>query len=1113
VGNWISQTKLLKDRLQEEIATSEQEREARKQAFTPTPVDTTIDTTQWQPQTQWTMPVTQEPITQTPTMPVQTFSRRQVTQTPTTTTKTTTPVTPTTQETTETATKTTNTPFWKRALDVFNAPFDWIDKYVIKPTLGIIADPLVPDAKRNEGEDYFSWKRRSWEEWEAPKLFKMKMPWGDWTVDVKGIAELAPWLLIPAAGEVGGLIGGVGKAAKAGSTLSKISKIAKPIGKAIQLSPWGLVEKGTGAAMKVAGKAVGGTIGKAGTAVSEKLYGKIPAATPYTAAENKLKTYLTDSVLPTFKKTQKAIKEMESSKGAVMAKAKADYQAGKITQQQWEQITNKALPESAKPYYQMTPEKLAQRKANDIAEVEARIRGVNENIRDGIVTPASGNASINALKGEITKINNSPEYVAQTWTQAEAEEFRHKILSSAEKGFTSKETVNQLDDLLTNCTVPEPRFFGEIANVYGGEMAETLRAFSQQPLSMRQKILDWMNIPRSVLASGDLSGTARQGLILSITHPTLVPKAFARQLKAFASEKLSLDMDDILRSKSITKDFLSKDGYLADVRKAATKLREESFPSQAAEKLPFVRQSERAFATYLNELRVGTYEAGVNTMIAQGATDKEIGVLIKFINNASGRGDLPAFLEKHADVLNTFLFSTRLQASKFNTPKLIGQMLLSDNPYMKKEAAKALVAFVGGGIGIISLLEATGVADIEKDPRSADFGKIKFKNSETRLDIWTGYIQYIRFIGQMLTGESKTAFGNINKQGRDQIAWRFLQSKSAPAFGLVVDLLRGESYQGEPLFKDTAGTLTAVGQRVIPLALQDIMDAAEQSGINGVAQAAPSFFGVGALTYVNKFAQYKNLLAKQNGKDNWDDLDPLSQRRLEQLPEFQVKALEFDRQAMGTAWGDWGMAGRAIEDNFSGSVNQAVNKYRQNTDEDRGVAFREDIADAYTARRGAYEARKKDERFSDIVSRLGAETPQEALVKMGMEQYAIQVYNEAMYDDNLIDEFGDYDFAEADARRAMLKQSLNNMQAGLFDYIEEYMGVKYESYPAEFQELRKAKEVLKLYWQVEEEVIKTYGTPETKYQQARVDKVISRIRKRMKATNKDIAYYLDMFYS
>ncbi len=958
------------------------------------------------------------------------------------------PTTPTTAQTPAVETQTKN--LWMRALEVFNAPFEWLDKNIIKPGLGIVLNPLIPNLKREIGEDYFKWKRREEEAWKTPGI-TLKMPWGDWTVDVKGIAEFAPWFLIPGAGQIGGALRTAGMAAGAASKLGKALTV---VGKVVQYSPWGLAEKVTGAVIGAPLKALAKKSEQIGAKVGAKFVGVIPE-----------------------KKISPAILQLtEDFKLTVMPARKAFEAAQPALRAKQEILASKQLERGIKGEISMS-------KATALAE-KARAGGIKEQFAVDI------------------KGNYTPEMV---------EEILNPIFHAAETGLVKTDAAAAMRNLLITGELPEPHHILEFAKVYDKDFAEAVGKFMRLPGSARAQALDVLNLPRTVLASGDFSATLRQGLVLMMAHPVEGIKAFGKQIKAFASEKLSLDMDAVLKADPLYPEFIKAGGYIAPIEKGFTGLvqREESYLSSLAEKLPFVRRSERGFITHLNELRFGAYKSARSSMVAQGAGEAELTMLARFVNLASGRGDLPANLNQYAPLLNTLLFSPRLQMSRLELPVMLGKMLLSNKGYMRKEGARALVTFLGGGAAILGLLEATKVGTVEKDPRSADFGKLKI--GDTRLDIWTGYVQYARFAAQMLAGERKEAYGNISKEDRATIAGRFLQSKTSPAAGLLLDLMRGETYMGEAIAKDTTAFLKQAKERLFPLALQDTMDAMEQNGINGLAYALPASLGIGVLTYVNDFIIARNKVARQAGFASWADVDPATKRHLEKLPAIQQAALEYDRQMMGTTWGDWRVNGNAIENNFTEDVNIAVAWYRAHKDEPgAGNTFREKyIKDAFTKQRGAYAARQKDERFAEIVERMALPDTAESLVKLGPEQMAIKTYEDALFGEDMYDEFGDYRFDEADIRKEQLRQSMGEE---LFNYVENYRGIKYEDLPFEYQELAKAKKVMKPYWQVERDVENIWGKAKNARQQKMLDAKIARIRARVKRMSPEIQKYYLLFY-
>ncbi len=944
----------------------------------------------------------------------------------------------------------TEVPFWQRALQVFAAPFEWVDEYVIKPSLSLVGTAVtaVPKLKREEAEDFWEWKRREWEAWQAPGL-DINVPWSDepWRIDFKGILEFAPWFLLPGAGQVGG---GLRAARGIAGVAGRFGKAGKALGYAIEYSPWGIAEKTIGLALKKGLRGVAKGAERISERAERKVFGEI-VEEPIPPVVQELSKFFDDVVSPARRAFEKAEPALRARQEAAIQKILAKERSGEITAIKATELIEKATAGAEKYKYAVPIERFTKEKVEDLL---------------------------------------------------------NRIYKSTETGFVKRDSGIALKNLLLNTgELPQPHHIRDWSKVFGKGFAESALKFSRLPASSKGQIVDALNLLRATLASGDLSATFRQGLILLLTRPQDAPRAFWRQLKAFASEKISAEMDDMLAKRplyeSAIRDGVEFTSFRKGVRMAA---KEEPFFSNMAERLPMVRRSERAFTTFLNEMRMGSYEAAHAAMKAQGATAAQMKLMARFVNLASGRGILPKNLDQYAPVLNTVLFSARYQMSTLQLPRQIGRMLLSKNPYMRKEAAKAFITFVGGGATLVGLLNATKVGKVEIDPRSGDFGKIIV--GDTRLDIWRGYVQYVRFAAQMLAGERKSAYGNMNKAQRYDIAFRFLQSKASPALGIMVDLLKGENFMGETLFEGTKGLSKTVRDRVMPLALQDVMDAMEQSGINGIWTAAPATLGIGVLTYINDFVRTKEKIARRMGYKSWDDIDPITQRRLENSnAELQVAFIEFDRQVMGTAWGDFRLAGKAIEDTFKENVGLSVAKYRSTGD---GYGFREDVGDAFTARRGGYASREKMPQFEDIVRRLETKDTAEAVISLGTEQMAIRIYNDALYGDDMYDEFGDYRFELADERKQQLRQQLGSE---MFEYVEQYRGLKYEDLPPEFQELSKARVVLKEYWRVKDWALKHFGTPKNEWQQRRLDQFISKVRKRLRATNPEIEKYIQMFYT
>jgi hypothetical protein len=381
-----------------------------------------------------------------------------------------------------------------------------------------------------------------------------------------------------------------------------------------------------------------------------------------------------------------------------------------------------------------------------------------------------------------------------------------------------------------------------------------------------EKVRDWgirtLNTPREIMASVDFSAPLRQGLVATVSHPTVAMKAFPEMFRQAFSPK---QFDQWLTNLKESPDYkLIEDSglYVADPNSLHLGAKEEQFMGSLVTDIPILRKtigapvkaSERAYVSYLNKMRVDIFRQGVELFESQGRTFENSPELYKgladYINNSTGRGGLGP-LNKAAPVLNTAFFSPRLIASRIN--------LLNPYYYVKlpKEvrimALKDIAKTIAFGVSLLGLAKAAG-ADVETDPRSPDFGKIRGGN--TRWDIWGGFQQYVRIASQIWSGKAKSASGAIRsldgesfpyKTRLDQLA-SFFRGKLAPVPGTVVDMLAGKNVVGEEF--DPA---KKVSELFIPMIAQDINEAWKDQGVKALFTIGlPSAFGVGTTTYKPK---------------------------------------------------------------------------------------------------------------------------------------------------------------------------------------------------------------------------------------------------------------------
>jgi hypothetical protein len=269
-------------------------------------------------------------------------------------------------------------------------------------------------------------------------------------------------------------------------------------------------------------------------------------------------------------------------------------------------------------------------------------------------------------------------------------------------------------------------------------------------------------------------------------------------------------------------------------------------------KIPGVRQSQRAFVTYLNELRADVADVLLKSMAKTGApTDAELKVLGNVINVGTGRGNLGK-AAGDAQTLATIFWAPRLFISRFQL--LFGQPFYHGTARTRKLIAGEYARFLIGMGVFYSLAKLMG-AEIEINPKSSDFGKIKF--GDTRIDPMAGLSQTTVFVWRMATGEKKTAEGRImpirgEKQPFGSTAWdvttTFLRSKLSPLIGTAVDVATGETVVGEKVTP-----VSAVTRNLIPLAFSDIADVMAEQGVpKGTIMTLLSIFGFGVQAYDNQ---------------------------------------------------------------------------------------------------------------------------------------------------------------------------------------------------------------------------------------------------------------------
>jgi len=465
-------------------------------------------------------------------------------------------------------------------------------------------------------------------------------------------------------------------------------------------------------------------------------------------------------------------------------------------------------------------------------------------------------SELGALKGEIPKVQF--ESLRGKIGQTDIDDIFNQVKNSPLLNDWDKITARQSLVKLFGKSGGRVPTEGELIllnRVFPKEFTQSL--LSKKPFVEKAKdaIYQLSNIPRSVMASYDLSAPFRQGAFLlpkqAITHPVRTFKTFIGMFKQFGSEKAFQGLQESIIRRPTFK--LMQEGKLAlSQMDDILSQREEKFMSSWAEKIPGVRASGRAYTGFLNKIRADVFDDMVKNAERLGLNPSKNKDLLKetgnFVNVGSGRGSLGK-LQGAANALNSFFFSPRLMSSRLTL--LNPAYYIKASPFVRKEALKSLFAFAGTGLTILGLAKASGL-DVGTDPRSSDFLKIKIGN--TRVDIGAGFQQYLRIAGQLLTGQYvSSTTGKVITLGegykpltRYDILFRQIESKEAPLFSFATDLLKGQTFAGQEI-----DLKSEVAQLFIPMVIQSVYDIMKDDP-SLLPLSIFGFFGVGLQTYQGK---------------------------------------------------------------------------------------------------------------------------------------------------------------------------------------------------------------------------------------------------------------------
>lgn len=378
---------------------------------------------------------------------------------------------------------------------------------------------------------------------------------------------------------------------------------------------------------------------------------------------------------------------------------------------------------------------------------------------------------------------------------------------------------------------------------------------------------DKLNVARAIMTSFDLSAVFRQGGFFVFSNPRLAAKSLVPMLKATVSRQNEAAINKEIANRDNSMWYRKTKLAITDPGGGITQ-KEEAYQTTWAEKIPIagpiIKASERGYTTFLNKLRADAFDTFAATLTKDGdVTLEQAQAITNFVNVSTGRGSLGKG-EGLAVPLNALFFSPRLMASRFQAlagavaPGRTFKAPAEVRNIIRAQYAKYLI-----GIGLMYFMASIAFEDddefdIEFDPTSSDFGKLRFGN--TRVDPLSGMSQTIVLLTRVASGSFKSAStGNIRKLRGTEVKFGmntgrevvndFLRNKFSPLMGAFSDIvLEGKTFDNKPI------TLQNVLGGFLPMTFEEVAESIQDQGLSrGSAISLMAIMGMGVQTWGHAF--------------------------------------------------------------------------------------------------------------------------------------------------------------------------------------------------------------------------------------------------------------------
>jgi hypothetical protein len=572
-------------------------------------------------------------------------------------------------------------------------------------------------------------------------------------------------------------------------------------------------------------------------------------------------------------------------------------------------------------------------------------------------------------------------------------------------------------------------------------------------------------LPRALKTSWDLSAPLRQGIIQMVAHPRKAfgiggeegddVGAFWRMLKAFASEEAYQRYQKLWDTSPHARTMKESGLFRAVEATDGLTNAEEAFMSRWFEKIPLVRGSQRAYVTFLNEMRRQVWTQVWEGMPPLERTLENAKTWSHIVNASTGRGSLPGALSNSGQLLASIFFAPRYLISRPEYLIRAGKAIASGPQALRKEAIRELGAYVGTVTTFLGVGHLAGLWSVELDPRASDFGKLSIEGpdgADFQYDLFAGYTQIARAMVRVTTGEAVSSAGYKYKVGRGDALAQFARSKLNPVVAEMWNQLDEKDYLGKPIDN---GLFPLLNRLYGPISIEDAVEGYKAANLWGVVGVLPAIFGAGMVIIPGSMTEKLN---QQSGRDFWDWMDKepkAAEAWLNAQDQAPLKA-EYDawkadqlddaRAELAGTRADETVGFAALEtakEERATEQQAAIERFATHKD---GAQFRKDLDEISARYAGKLSTLEQYRLFGET-----GELPDDPIAAAEVQWYSL--YGKAPIDK----ETGKPDFEWIEAEREKLKATFSPEQKA---HIEQQEAENFAALPPELQELKTAREAI-----------------------------------------------------